>query len=445
MKKLVFYGTNSRMASPENTTIVYPSRSEDWDNLASKYPDYEIYLVTQEAGRYLIDLVDAKLSKEPEKVKFIIMDPKDQVDEFVDKISSLNPDVVVALPSPTTPLDWNPIRDALIAEELKKKGIRTICHTSQSALDFFDKWRTVINMRYHGFPIADSRYVHNDLFNIKAEGHVVNPYREYVIDSVKKLHYPVIIKGTTGAGSIGITVVDTPEEAVKIITDPSNNEDVLVEEFMKGEQFGTEIHGMPGHYSVLPPFYLSSNESGITDPLRSVKYGPVTDEKYHIKELQKELIRLAEVFKLEGSAQVDLVFCNDKWKIIEVNPRWSGMTTLSAAAEGHSALEVYMDCVTGDGKDYSDISNLKYCFNFKIPETSREELEKVYADEHADFVTQYILQHPQTGRFCYSEVIMGGFDSKEEMAEYALTLSSKYPFAVSKDLAQQIHSTIIGG
>ena len=359
MKKTVFYSTNSRMASPENVTIVYPGRASSWDKLAEKYPDHEIYLVTQEAGRYLIDLEDGKLAGTPEKVKYIIMKPEDQVDEFAEKISSLEPDVAVALPSPTTPLDWNPIRDALIAEELEKKGIKTICHKAEAALDFFDKWRTVIKMRYNKFPIAGSRYVHNDLFNMEAEGHVVNPYREYVIDNVRHMKYPVIIKGTTGAGSIGITVVDDPEEAVKIITDPNNNEDVLVEEFMKGEQFGTEIHGMPGHYSVLPPFYLSSNDSGITDPLRSVKYGPVTDEKYHIKELQKELIRLAEAFELKGSAQVDLVFSNDEWKIIEVNPRWSGMTTLTAAAEGHDALEVYMDCVTGKGKDYSDINNLK--------------------------------------------------------------------------------------
>ena len=445
MKKVVFYGTNSRMANPDNGTIVYPKRREQWDELAKKYPDYEFYLVTQVAGRYLIDLEAGELEGVPEKVKFIIMKPEDGAKEFADAIISLSPDVAVALPAPTTPLDWNPIRDSLIGDILKENGIKTICHPAESSLAFFDKWRTVIYMKYNGFKVARSQYVHNDLFKVNVEDAVTNPYRDYVIENVKALNYPVIIKGTTGAGSIGLTVVDSPGEAIKIITSDSNDEDVLVEEFMKGEQFGTEIHGTPGHYSVLPPFCLSSNEKGITDPLRSVKYGPVVDEKYHIKELQTELTRLAEVFGLQGSAQVDLVFCNDEWKIIEVNPRWSGMTTLAASAECHSDLEVYMDCVTGEGKDYSDVRNLKYTFNFKIPETTRKELETIYADPHAKSVIQYIMNHPIDGRFCYSEVVMGDFDTKEQMAEYVLGLNKKYPFAISEDLVKQIHKTIMGG
>ena len=92
----------------------------------------------------------------------------------------------------------------------------------------------------------------------------------------------------------------------------------------------------------MPPFSLSVNQYGITSPKLCRKEGPLTDQSdqsYKLDQLYSELTRLAEFLKLQGPAQVDLVWGGGKWYIIEINPRLSGMTTTYAAAAGMNLYE----------------------------------------------------------------------------------------------------------
>ncbi len=88
------------------------------------------------------------------------------------------------------------------------------------------------------------------------------------------MNFPVIVKDTLGAGSIGVEIMNSYEEVESFLNSNRNNSDIMVEELIQGEQCGTEIHGVEGRYSVLPPIAFSVTKEGITDPLSSVKFGP---------------------------------------------------------------------------------------------------------------------------------------------------------------------------
>ena len=98
--------------------------------------------------------------------------------------------------------------------------------------------------------------------------------KEYVFYRIKEINFPVIVKDTLGAGSIGVEIMNSYEEVESFLNSDRNNSDIMVEELIQGEQFGTEIHGVEGRYSVLPPIAFSVTKEGITDPLSSVKFGP---------------------------------------------------------------------------------------------------------------------------------------------------------------------------
>ena len=68
---------------------------------------------------------------------------------------------------------------------------------------------------------------------------------------------------------------------------------MLVEEWIRGENFGIEIYGVPGKYLVTPAIRFSASDVGVTDPFASVKFGPVLDETYEIATLDSEMRRLA--------------------------------------------------------------------------------------------------------------------------------------------------------
>lgn len=443
MKKIVLYSSNSKRRDSNSQCTVFPKWADQWDEMASRHPDYDITLVVQLNGRYFMDIYDGNVAKMPKNIHVEIMDMEDKLDQFVEKIKEINPEIAISMPGPVSGYDWNGIRDAVIAEELNRSGIKAICYPVKTALDTFDKWRTHCVLKENGFPVADCVYIHHEMFfagqnDVHSTGNV---YQEYALSEVKNMDMPVVIKCTTGSSSMGIYIAKTYEDAREYLLSENNKEDVIVEQFLKGEEFGTEVHGMKGNYSVLPPFRLySTGTNELNDPLglTTVKYGPILDEKYHVEEIQETVRRMAELMDFAGSLQVDLMFVNDKWYIIEINSRWSGMTTLMCGAEGRLPYDIYVDQIDSNSKNYSNPKNLKFACQFKMGEASTEVLEEVSKEPGISSVIQYEVIRPERPKFVFSDVVISGFDTLEQLIDGLESIQKKYP----EQIAEQIVTSL---
>ena len=431
--RIVFYCTRSNHYNGKYITYdFYPKKSDEWNDLSKKYPEHEFIVVANKPANTLIDLKGDDVVAYPDNVKYILPEVETQ-EEVVDLIVDLKPDIAVAVSASGTTFDWNFLRDSVVGAELQKRGIKTIAQPIFTSVACFDKWRSNLLLRSGQFGVAKAIYVHNEMFFAEREAKALssNVYKEYVLYRVKEMDFPVIIKSTSGAGSVGIQIVDSYEAAKDVLCSDDNTADVIVEELLEGEQFGTEIHGVKGHYHILPPYALSTNKEGITDPYTSVKFGPIKNDNYNLKELEEMLRRMAEEFNFAGVTQVDLVFNKGKWSVIEINPRWSGMTTLTAASEGRSPFEIYTHCVTGSDKDYSNPDNLKYVMNFKIPNIENEVLDKMFNFPGVKFIGKTIADNPARGKVAFCEVIFGGFDTKEELYNGLISLKETFPGVVA--------------
>ena len=244
----------------------------------------------------------------------------------------------------------------------------------------------------------------------------------------------MIVKDTLGAGSIGVEVMNSYEQVENFLNSDQNASDVMVEELIQGEQFGTEIHGIEGRYSVLPPIAFSVNKDGITDPLSSVKFGPVTDPSYHFEKVQEILLNMAQTLKFEGTVQVDLVYRNGEWYIIEINPRWSGMTTTTAAMEGRNPLSIFVDSILGTDKNYSMKRNLKYALNFKMKARSQEDLVRLYENPHVDYIMQLETAVVGMEKINYCEVVISTGQGKEDILNILNELGEEFPGLVSDEV-----------
>lgn len=447
MKKVVLYSSNSKRRSKDSNCVVFPKWNRLWDKLAMEYSDHEIYLVVQLNGRYFLDIYDGELIDPPKKIHLEILDMEAQLKEFVDKIMQIKPDVAIAMPGPVSGMDWNGLRDAAIAEELTRMGIRTICYPLKSAEICFDKWSTHCFLEENGFNVAKAVYVHHELFFAGKDDKYStgNVYRETVLMKVRNLPYPVIIKGTTGSASTGIVTAADFEEAKSYLMSDKNREDLIVEEMLKGQEYGTEIHGCKGHYNVLPPFMkFTTDNSDVIDPLglTTLKFGPMTGDKYHSDVLISELTRMAGLLDLAGNNNLDLMLCGDKWYIIEINARWSGVTTLTACCENRSPYAVYLEQYTGSKKDYTDIENLRIACNFKMSGGSDEMLKRLSEHDKVDSVIHYEIIRNDDSRYFFNDVIIGGFDGFEEMYETLEKLQLAFPEEISPDVVTAIKNKL---
>ena len=300
--RIVFYSSNSNYYEPQSfINKTYPSFDKLWQDFSSSYKEHTFFALSQKPAMFMPS-------------SCIIVDSYD-TKEFAKKILELKPDLAIALSFWITPYDWLPLKDSFIADELRQAGVKTICHSKETALLCFDKYRTASFFEAHGFNHAPGLFVDHDLFFCAGNQTEVcdNVYKESVYRQLKEMEYPLIIKNPVGLSSYGMKVVNSYSEAYGYLNSKKNNSNRLIEKFLQGQQFGTEIYGSGGNYTIMPPFTLSVNQYGITSPKLCRKTGPVRAPEYKLDELKKELLRLAQSLKLNGYAQVDLIFSDEKW------------------------------------------------------------------------------------------------------------------------------------
>ena len=337
-------------------------------------------------------------------------------------------------------VDWETLKDALIAEELRQVGIRAVSNSLYAAETFFDKWTTHEVLTEKGFPVAKATHIPAVYQRLAKEDPALfsNVYLDLAFHRIRQMQFPVIVKSAGGSGSSGIFVASDFEKAKQNILSRDDTEDLIVEEVLKGEQFGTEIHGTKGNYTILPPFKFRLNDEGMIEKREKTKYGPITDEKYRIEELRSMLRRLAEEMGIEGCAQVDLAFDGDKWGIIEVNPRISGMTSASAALESRYALEVCIESCLDRKINYDAPPILEKCISFVAGLQSFEDLYAMKDERHVKYLEKgspdlSIYGGPDIV-ILVANITLGGFASFAEMAEEIKRLAGLYPRVINEKI-----------
>ena len=402
--KIVFY-TSSSTNTEKGRAFYLPRKADCWDELANDFPEHEIVVVAQEPAYFLIDRnADGKII-EPNNAKYTIIEENATTEEIVQKIIALNPDIAVAVSISSVPLDWNGLKDSAIAEILNANGIKTIANSVATSMIFFDKWQTHLALKQRSYNVAKAVYIHNALFFAERnQGNIRNSvYRDCQLLEIQKLTYPVVIKPTTGSASFRTEIVQSFEHAKGILCSKKNKNDLLVEEFLVGEQFGIEIYRAKENYIVSQLFLLSVNADGVVDPMKNIKMGPIIDAKYNIPQLQKQLQNLAREFSFGAITQVDLIFKDSTWYIVEINPRLSGLTATIAASQGRNTFSILMEAAIGTQEKYLHNDNSNYTISFKIPELDTHTLHEVFAKPYVKSISDFPL-----GKSAYREIIIDG-------------------------------------
>ena len=418
--KIAFYssGGNDPAASTSVIHSFFPNRADDWEEAARAFPEHEFVIFTTLCGGHMTDLNGREFTKQTKSVRYVVLDSSLSVEEIAERIAKEKPDLAVAFTLGEVFYDWFPVRDSLVKEELEKRGIETIAHSAQLSLDAFEKHRASELLNRHGFLTPNHVFVQGSLFSVQERNPLVtvNIYREYIYSKLRSLTFPVILKPDSGAGTVGVSIAESFEEAVEILEKEKCEEDILIEELIRGENFGIEIFGRKGSYRVLPPINLGTGENGLTDPFLSVKYGPVTDEKYGIRELLDEMEHMAEELGFEGDVELDLIYRDGKWYTIDVNPRFSFLSPAASAMAGSSVVMLYAQMATGDMPKDDPLKTALPVVDFKVPYLSDEEIEAL-RERHPCIrsIFRFTVEIEGRGPVQYCEIVNGGIADKEEL------------------------------
>ncbi|MCR5400066.1 MAG: ATP-grasp domain-containing protein, partial [Treponema sp.] len=335
---ITFFSTNSLKQSLENQKLSeIPSCIEYWSSFLKDYPQVNLRFVLQLPARFLLENKNCPLG-----IQLEILEEDASAEKIAEIIASRPLDIAIPVTFWAPPYDWMSLKDSLVASFLSKKGIICACHSEKTSLICYDKKNTRDFLSTNSFNHAKSVFLDFIMFKTEVNHRElsVNVYKEFILEQIKKLSLPLVVKSTSGLSSWGMDVCKSISETLHVLNSKKTNGNRLIEEFLDGYSFGIEIYGSNKKYVFSPLLINSVNQFGLTSPKQNVKLGPVLNDKFRIKDLYRDLSRLASLLNLNGIAQIDLVFHQEKWYIIEINSRLSGMTESCAAAMNLSLPEL---------------------------------------------------------------------------------------------------------
>ena len=151
--KIVFYSTSTNNFDSQAVEITnIPDNNSFFSDFKALYPKDSFYVVTQKPALFMPerDVILASLQATPQEIAELIAEQK--------------PDLVIAMTFWVAPFDWLPLSDALVAEKLKEKGIKTICNPLETGLICFDKNRSREFFEAKGFSCPKTLFVDHDMF-----------------------------------------------------------------------------------------------------------------------------------------------------------------------------------------------------------------------------------------------------------------------------------------
>ncbi len=447
--RVVFYSSCTNHFDPKIVHIkTLPSWAQEWGRVAAAYPQHKFVIATMLPAMFLLDYDKDGVLRPDDGIERVAL-KGGGAKEIAQEILELRPDVAVAASFWITPYDWLGLEDAMVADILRGQGVKVVSHSAAAQAICFDKKSASDFLRANGFSCAKSVYVDYELFWAERKKSEVchNVYREYVFRQIERLGFPVIIKDTVGLSSYGMEVVHTAGAVKNYLESKKFNSNRLVEEFLDGPQFGTEVHVTKradgaASVDVFPPLLYSVNQYGICSPKQSVKLGPLTMPRFKCDELKSELERLARLLDFEGIAQVDLVFHKDKWHVIEINPRLSGSSAAIALIKGKALPRILTDFALAaaggnlgqeDGESVPPKEDLwkenpPLYLNIKFPNLTPEQMEALYALPYVHYLCQTdndaAKQRREMG-FC--EILIGGSPKPDDLLLQLKEIEEKFP------------------
>jgi D-alanine-D-alanine ligase len=135
---------------------------------------------------------------------------------------------------------------------------------------------------------------------------------------VKDLQFPVFVKPNNGGSSIGMSKVNAPSEELGVAIEKAFKEDdqVLVEEFIKGREFTIGVFRSKGKIIALPItevitkkefFDFEAKYLGASQEITPAEVGDAIAEQ-----VRTEAVKIYQIFNCKGIVRIDFIYSEEK-------------------------------------------------------------------------------------------------------------------------------------
>lgn len=263
-------------------------------------------------------------------------------------------DAVVSISGP----DVANLRDGHVKETLEKQfGIPVLANPLEAVQIAANKERTKKFLKEHGFPVTEGKIVSS-----KAEAFEV----------ADEYGYPLVLKLVDHSGGTGMKVAKNRFELIKGLADAGR---LLIEKYIDGPEFSVEVLNYGDKTMPLLPVFKGYTNYQCLHPMERVKLAPAPLSEIDTAKLRSLARDVIRTLNVQPTGDVDIVWSNSGPRILEINPRFGGVTALSMAASGITSYHALVDMLLGRWNSRNYRFNRHYAAD--IPVFSDIEIENV--------------------------------------------------------------------
>lgn len=235
-------------------------------------------------------------------------------------------DAVISIAGP----DVANLRDGHVKETLEKKhGIPVLANPLEAVQIASNKEKTKEFLLKNGFPATLGRVVES---------------RFEAFEVAKEFGYPLVLKLIDHSGGTGMAIVKDRLELIKAM---GSADRTLIEKYTAGPEFSVEVLNYNGKTLPLLPVFKGYTNHQCIHPMERVKLAPAPLSETDIAQLRSLARDVISTLNVQPTGDVDFVWSEDGPRILEINPRFGGVTALSMAASGiisyHALVDMLLD------------------------------------------------------------------------------------------------------
>lgn len=135
---------------------------------------------------------------------------------------------------------------------------------------------------------------------------------------VKDLRFPVFVKPNNGGSSIGMSKVNAPSEELGVAIEKAFREDdqVLVEEFIKGREFTIGVFKSKGKIIALPITEVITKKEFFDFEAKylgaSQEITPAEVDDAVAEQVRTEAVKIYQIFNCKGIVRIDFIYSEEK-------------------------------------------------------------------------------------------------------------------------------------
>lgn len=240
------------------------------------------------------------------------------------------------------------VRDSYLKAVLEKDyGIPVLANPLPAVKIAADKSKTKQWLRENGFPAPEGKLAKS---------------ASDALAFADLVGFPLVLKLTDHAGGQGMRIIKYRRLLRKI---PDNGYPLLAEEYVHGSEYSVEVLNNDQGSLAMPPVFKGCTSPQGIHPMERVKLAPAPLSPVEIAQLRRLAKKVVTSLNLQPTADVDIVWGNRGPQILEINPRFGGVTALSMAASGILSYQAIVDMILNRWQPYA--YNFNRCFAADLP------------------------------------------------------------------------------